>query len=362
MGRIGIYLGSRNDDVSNINNVLDTWVEYLLKANHKIDLVGGQNVPEFSQGRVVQRKVADTGSRTPFGKIRGSYSHVSQYCSKYEPDAVIQLWKYQTHGISVALAGKRNGVPTVVRLTGDVFKEYRGFEFPYSAGVYVLNNMLGMMTLHSASKVVVLGPRLEEAARSRGLDEKDIYLIPPPQPDEERFYPNEGGSRNLPGVDPDRPIALFVGRLTEQKGMGFLEQVIKSALTKTDLQFVLVGDGPYRERLQQRFSSKQVMLPGHVPHEEIPEYYRAATVYVHPSPFEGIPLVILEALQSDTPVIARDAGDIAFVVDDVVQNVDEMVKRLVDGGWNTTWKNRGYFTPSYHQDEITRLISEALNS
>lgn len=360
MARVGIYLGSRTDDVSNILNVLQTWVEMLSESNHDIELLGGKNVPEFTDA-AVRWPVPKGQTKTPFGKIWDAYSHVSRYISDRNPDVVLQLWKYQTHAPGLTLAGRKTNTPTIIRFTGDVFQEYRGYELPASAGVFVLDNVVGRLPLRLAAKVVSLGPSLAESISSRGAKKSKVHIVPPPIPNEERFSPGEGVSRNLSGIDPDRPVALFVGRLTEQKGMDFLEQVINSTLSKTDFQFVLVGDGPYRERFQRRFSSKRVILPGYVPHEEISEYYRKATVYVHPSPFEGIPLVILEALQSDTPVIARDAGDIAFVVDEVVQNVEEMTKRLVDGEWSTTWKNRDYFTPGYQQDEITRLISEALD-
>lgn len=360
MSRVGVYLGSPSTDVTNIENVLKTWVRCLVEADHDIELIGGTNVPTFSSSCVTSRGVFTQNTVTPFGKIKDSYGHLSRYISKCNPDILIQIWKYQTHAPAVSIAGKRYDVPTVVRVTGDVFREFLGFDLPRSLGVFALDNLVGQVPLHIASKFVVMGPNLKQSVQARGVSGECIHLIPPPQPDRSRF--SSGVARDEvfteTGIDNDRPVVLFVGRLSQQKGMDFLSEVIDETLSRTEYQFVLVGDGPYREVFRERFSPGQVVLPGQVSREQIPRFYRTATVYVHPSRFEGIPLVILEALQSGVPVIARAAGDVDFVIEEVVQTERQMVDSLTRQDWNKTWQNKDYFRRKYQCEEITRLINE----
>lgn len=360
MERVGVYLGSNKDDVSNIQNVLETWVKALSGAGLEVDLVGGNKIPDFIRDKATVYSVPAPTLPTPFSKIIYSYRHISTYITNQEPDVVIQLWKYQTHAAGVAIAGKLYDVPSVIRFTGDIFQEYRGYDFPKSAGIFLLANVIGSVPLIIGNGVVVLGPNLKEIVLSRGRDESDVHLIPPPQPKKEKFYPvsRQKAVRASLGINEDSKVALFVGRLTKQKGMAFLQKVIEGTLSKTDIQFVLVGEGPYQEEFRDHFSDEEVLLPGYVPPCKIAKYYQAASVYIHPSRFEGIPLVILEALQSGVPVVAREAGDVGFVIQDVVTTEQQMIDRLVQGEWNKRWQNKIYFTPEFQRKVIVNLIDD----
>lgn len=363
MTKVGIYLGSNTDDVSNVHNELTTWVSILLEASHEIDLIGGTNIPDTISSEVTLRDGPDIQTGTPFRSIINSYSYISHYISRYSPDILMQLWKYQTHAPAVSLAGRENEIPTIIRLTGNVFLEYQGYEFPFCAGIFALNNMIGRVPLRTASKIVALGPNLETAALSRGANEQKVHVIPPPMPDEELFshQKTEKEIRAELNLEPDRPVALYVGRISKQKGMEFLASVIKKALSKTRFQFVLVGSGSYQNKIRSQFSNEDVRLPGYIPRNRIGRYYGAATVYVHPSRFEGLPLVILEALQSGTPVIAREAGDVGFVLENVATTKEQMSSRLIQQDWDNVWQNKVFFSPEYQQREITNLVDHLVS-
>ncbi|PHQ45535.1 hypothetical protein DJ68_12335 [Halorubrum sp. C3] len=362
MARVGLYLGANSQSIPNIHNELEMWVNALSHAGHDVELLGGGELPSQAREDATVRPVSDWQTPTPFGKIVDSYRHVSEYALEYDPDLLIQLWKYQTHAPGVTLAGTRHCVPTVIRFTGDVFNEYNGFELPRSAGIYVLDNIVGSVPVMIADSVVSLGPALSDSIQTRGVSGTDIHILPPPRPDDDRFFSaqNVGAVRDGLGFEPDRPIALYVGRLSAQKGMDFLEQVIEQVTTQTDFRFVLVGNGPYREKFRDRFSNEDVVLPGYISPDRIGEYYRAATVYVHPSRFEGVPLVILEALQSGIPVVARNAGDVGFVVEETVETVDRMVEQLVERDWNETWLNEAHFDSDYQRKAIARIVEDTI--
>ena len=362
MSRVGIYLGANSQSVSNVLDGLETWVHAISIAGHDVELLGGSELPPLAHEHATLRSVSDEQTPTPFGKIADTYRRVSRYASKHDPDLLIQLWKYQTHAPGVTLAGTRHQVPTVVRFTGDVFNEYKGSGFPRSAGIYMLDNIVGSIPVMIADSVVALGPALLDSIQTRGVADTDIHVLPPPRPDDDRFFPasNVDAVRDKLGFEFDRPIALYVGRLSAQKGMDFLEQVIERVTTQTDYRFMLIGDGPYREKFRDKFSNEDVVLPGYVSPDRIGKYYRAATVYVHPSRFEGVPLVILEALQSDTPVVARNAGDVGFVVEQTVETVDRMVEQLVERDWNETWQNKALFDPEYQRETIARIVEDAI--
>jgi glycosyltransferase involved in cell wall biosynthesis len=119
---------------------------------------------------------------------------------------------------------------------------------------------------------------------------------------------------------------------------------------------VLVDSGSYQNKTRDQFSDEDVKLPGYILQNQIGKYYGAATVYVHPSRFERLSLVILEALQSGTPVVARETGDVGFVLEDVVNTEEQTASRLIHREWNYSWQNRSFFSPGFQQREITDLV------
>jgi glycosyltransferase involved in cell wall biosynthesis len=229
-------------------------------------------------------------------------------------------------------------------------------------GVFLLNNVLGRAALRFGDKIIVLGPYLRQSVLDQGANPDKIHLLPPPEPNRVKFtgaHDTEEIKKSL-GLSCSRPIGLFVGRLTGLKGMDFLESVIELTLKSTDYQFLVIGEGPYRNRFKKKFSSNDVILPGYVPHHNIPKYYALSTVYIHPSAYEGIPLVILEALQSGLPVVARDAGDIGYILNTVAHTEQEMVSQLIQRNWNETWLNRECFYKNHQIRVIQEVIADII--
>ena len=57
-----------------------------------------------------------------------------------------------------------------------------------------------------------------------------------------------------------------------------------------------------------------ILFPGFVPAAELPDWYRAAELFLYPSLFEGFGLPVVEAMACGAPVICSDAGSLVEVV------------------------------------------------
>ena len=128
------------------------------------------------------------------------------------------------------------------------------------------------------------------------------------------------------GVDPDRPIVAFVGRITRQKGVGHL--VAAAHHLDPEIQLVLCAGAPdtpeiaaETERAVAELRHRrggvfwvQEMLPT----ESVREILSAARVFVCPSVYEPLGIVNLEAMACETAVVASDVGGIPEVVADGV--------------------------------------------
>lgn len=102
-------------------------------------------------------------------------------------------------------------------------------------------------------------------------------------------------------------VLVTVGRLAKEKNVEELIRYIKRLSKNTKL--LIVGDGPYRARLEeytlQQEASDQVIFTGMIPPTDVPLYYCLGDIFVCASNSEAQGLVYFEALSNGLPVICR---------------------------------------------------------
>lgn len=117
-------------------------------------------------------------------------------------------------------------------------------------------------------------------------------------------------SERLP-LGPRAPVLLSVGRIEQNKGFHVLADAL-AIVGDIEWQWVLVGDGPFRPALARRVAERglasRVTLAGRVETSELHAWYEAATLFVHPTLYEGSSLVTLEAMGHRRAVVASAAG------------------------------------------------------
>jgi glycosyltransferase involved in cell wall biosynthesis len=117
--------------------------------------------------------------------------------------------------------------------------------------------------------------------------------------------PARGEARARLGLEPQTPVAVIVARLVPGKRV----DVALSACERVPgLRTIIVGDGPERARLTQRFPEARFV--GHVARPLALTYLAAADVLVSASLSEGAPSVVREARALGTPVVCLAAGDL----------------------------------------------------
>ncbi len=121
---------------------------------------------------------------------------------------------------------------------------------------------------------------------------------------EVRVVPSGVEIPDVVGEPDEPPHVLYVGRLSEEKG-------VLELLSATDgLPRVIVGDGPLRDRVSDAVG---FVAPG-----ELGPYYERAAVVVCPSRREGYGVVAREAMAYGRPVVATAVGGLPDAVEDRV--------------------------------------------
>ena len=114
-------------------------------------------------------------------------------------------------------------------------------------------------------------------------------------------------------------IVLTAGRLSEQKGHRTLLDAIPAVRRAVPrAQFVWVGSGPLEGELRSQIARLGVGDCVHLlgKRGDVPELLAASDLFVLPSLFEGLPLIVLEAMAAGKPVVATDVCGTAETVRD----------------------------------------------
>jgi D-inositol-3-phosphate glycosyltransferase len=160
-----------------------------------------------------------------------------------------------------------------------------------------------------------------------GADPSRIELVAPGV-EHAFFSPGDRcGARMAIGLDDDRPVLLFVGRIQPLKGLDVAVHTLAEIVRdRPDATLVVVGGASGAEgdgevaRVEALID--ELGLRGHVcfvppqPHHALSTYYRAADVVVVPSRSESFGLVALEAAACGIPVVASNVGGLRTLVDD----------------------------------------------
>lgn len=151
---------------------------------------------------------------------------------------------------------------------------------------------------------------------------------------------------------PGRVVA--VGRLVEKKGFGALIEALRG-IDDQPWELVVVGDGPYRARLEQQAVGAPVTFTGQRGKTEVLDTLASATVVALPSvraangDQEGLPVTLLEAAAVGAAIVASDLPGIRDVVEPEVSGVlvppgdvaalrDALRRALSDGAARERWQ------------------------
>ena len=141
----------------------------------------------------------------------------------------------------------------------------------------------------------------------RALIEECRRDAPHPTGSNDQRRPDAGNAERFAAFfAEDRPTAVFVGKLSAEKGVSLLID----AASRLDLRTVVVGFGPARRELEQRVAGNNVLFSGPLEHRHLRHLWPLADVSVVPSVFpEAFGMVAAEAASCGSPpLVARHSG------------------------------------------------------
>ena len=209
-------------------------------------------------------------------------------------------------GVLGRLAAARAGVPLIVHtIHGPSFGPFQGALA--NAAFTAAERRAGKVTTH----FVVVAEAMTQQYLAAGIGRPGQYtrvfsgfdLAP------FREARNDPDARARWGLAADDFVVGKIARLCELKGHDDLLAVAPELVrSHPRMKLLLVGDGPWRARFEQRVGAlglkRHIIFTGLVPPAQIPELVGVMDVLVHLSRREGLPRALAQALAAARPVIA----------------------------------------------------------
>jgi glycosyltransferase involved in cell wall biosynthesis len=118
------------------------------------------------------------------------------------------------------------------------------------------------------------------------------------------------------GISPNAPVLGIIGRLKPQKDLPtFLQAAVEILRARPDTRFLVVGDGPLQPELQAQAQALG-LFPALVftgMRKDVPAILASIDILVLSSLWEGLPVILLEAMAAARPVVSTAVDGIRGV-------------------------------------------------
>lgn len=229
--------------------------------------------------------------------------------------------------------------------------------------------------VQQADKVIAVSHYTKQVLIDKyGVDPNKIEVV------HNGIDPVEQSSVDFVNFAPDRPVIVFMGRLTMQKGAEYFIDLAQKVLShRKDALFIVAGHGDMYQSLLFKTAgnklSTAVLFSGFVRGRERDMLLDRANIFVMPSLSEPFGLVALEAAQRHTPVVMSSNSGVKEVLQgsvvadfwDVNKMSDEILRLLEDRAYHeqvtrqqltslqtVTWKRAAHRVRSVYQRLLGR--------
>jgi len=197
------------------------------------------------------------------------------------------------------------------------------FDFPDDSLGVVRSRIvkyISKMIVKKADYIRIISPFLYEPLDRFGIDRKKVFIVPP-RCDSVLFNKQRVSGEYYKYIDRTKKNILFIGNLTNAKGINILIDAFELVLQKdNNINLVLIGSGEEENSLTQQAVKlnieKRVKFLGRVPNNEIPIVMNSVDIFVLPSIEEGMGRVLLESMAMQLPIIASNVGGIPLLLED----------------------------------------------
>jgi starch synthase len=237
------------------------------------------------------------------------------------------------------VAGTLHGIPHLI--TAHSLEPLRPWKEQQLGGGYRLSSWVERTAYEGASGIIAVsdGMRKDILRAYPQLDAAKVSVVHNGIDLEAFQSANNPDLVRANGVDPDKRSVVFVGRITQQKGLPYLLKAAREL--PGDVQLVLCAGAPDTPQILQEVTDlvaelrkvrdNVIWVEKHLSRSELIAILSSATVFACPSIYEPLGIVNLEAMACSVPVVATATGGIPEVVAHNETGLLVAIEQLQDG-------------------------------
>ncbi|HEX4038399.1 MAG TPA: glycosyltransferase [Acidobacteriaceae bacterium] len=297
--------------IDGIVTMVTQTVEALTAAGDEVLIFAPSGGPEQFCGAPVVSLPSVPFPFYPELRIAAPRASMRRQFTAFRPD-VVHIFEPSLLGIGGIYYGKVLNLPMVISYHTNLPVYLHYYRLGFLEGVTW--KLMRARHLRADLNLCTSRPMMEQL-QSHGIDRLALWER---AVDATRFHPSKGSQEmrgRLSGGEPDKRLLLCVCRLSAEKNIASLREVLRAL---PGVRLALVGDGPARQELEKHFQGTSTVFTGYLRGEALAAAYASSDLFILPSQTETLGLVLMEAMASGCPVVACNAGGVPDAVEDRV--------------------------------------------
>lgn len=268
--------------------------------------IDGSVDPDFGLSLKWDLPLLDGYSHTFLGRGGGRRLEDALEGERGRADAVVIAGYTRPFERQVVRWAGRQGVPVIMR------GEFSDLNPERSAGRRWARNLYLRWFYSRVEAFGVIGREAEAHLRRHGVEDRRLHFSP--YGADSALFDGKGNGeaealRESLGLKEGLLTLLFVGKLIERKRPMLLLEALERCRRRDEIQLLVVGEGPLRERLLKRgreVLGDRLKFAGFVDPTRIVPYFGVADLFVLPSRYEAWGVVVNEAMHCGLPALVSD--------------------------------------------------------
>ena len=266
----------------------------------------------YRLGNVYYIRSLPLGAVYPDVRMATSFHHrLIRQLIDWKPDVIHSQCEFFSFQFAHYIA-KHTRAP-IVHTYHTLYEQYVGYVLPVKELGDVAVSNLSRLRLKRVRRVIAPTKKVEQTLRSYGLS-SPISVVPSGIRLEQhalRLTPAvRAQKRQALGIRPESRVLLNIGRLGHEKNLDELIRFFAPVAREQEgLVFLIVGDGPAREKLEtlsrELGLQGRVIFTGMVPPTQVQQYYQLGDMFASASTSETQGLTYIEAAANGLPLLCR---------------------------------------------------------
>ena len=337
--------------VNGVITSLCALADELIEIGHDVKIITLSNSRySYAEGNVTYLGSIDMDKIYPGAKLKISFiSKELRDIYYWKPDIVHTQCEFSTFPVGKRIARKFN-IP-LIHTYHTIYEDYTHY---FLSNIRIGHYIASRFSSHVVNQCDnVIAPTEKVKSLLNSYDINTPISVIPTGIRLNKFFKNEVKNitkeiKRKYGINENNFVIGFIGRIAKEKNLDELFDFIEK-IKEDNITLLIVGDGPYRETLEERSKkiNKQIVFTSMVEPEMIQNYYKTCNLFMSLSSSETQGLTYIEALASSIPLLCKK--------DDCLDSVIEQGKN----GWQFIDLDQAYsfFKEFYNNENLQNEMS-----